>query len=76
MILTIDTKNPQAKALVEYLRTLEFVSIKEDFEIPEWHKEAVKRSHQEYLTNPESAQPWREVLKDIEQKLDDQRFKD
>ncbi len=73
MILTIDTENPQAKALVEYLRTLEFVRLQEDpNDIPDWHKIIVRESAAEYHKDNSIGENWKDVLKEIEQKLNSQ----
>lgn len=60
----IDDSNQKAKALIEYLKTLDFVSLNTE-ELPDWQKSELDKALDEH--NRESAQysSWNDVKQEL-----------
>ena len=63
-ILHLIIKKDYAASLIEHLQKEEAIEIVEEniTEIPDWQKEAVRKTLQEVRQNPEQLQPW-EIVK-------------
>ena len=59
-ILHLIIKKDYAASLIEHLKNEKAIEIVEEEvpEIPEWQKEAVRKTLQEVQQNPASLQPW------------------
>ena len=70
LVLNIpDKARNKALPLIEFLKSLEFLTIEqntEDFEVPEWHKEIVTQRMR--TATPESFKPWSQVKKQLKHK--------
>jgi hypothetical protein len=58
-----DLSNPKAKAFLEYIKTLDFVSMDDDIQIPQWQKDAVRERIEN--TKTEDCTSWEEARKQL-----------
>jgi hypothetical protein len=58
-----DLSNPKAKAFLEYIKTLDFVSMDDDIQIPQWQKDAVRQRIED--TKTEDCNSWEEARKQL-----------
>ena len=65
MNVHIDTENPKAIALIEYLKSLDFVSLESTYEIPESHKLEAMEAKAEYIQDPSKGKSFDQVVKSI-----------
>jgi hypothetical protein len=73
-ILQLPDNNSSAKALLEYIKSLDFVKLspskgQDEIEIPAWQVKEVKRRMKAYKNNPESALDFENVMNEIEKDL-------
>ena len=68
--LNVDLENKEAKKLIEFLKSLSYLQIKEtkseDFEVPDWHKKIV--SDRSKTARKENFKTWDEVKKSLKRK--------
>lgn len=68
--LDIDLKNKEAKKLVEFLKSLSYLTIEEtneeNFEVPDWHKKKVLNRVK--TSKKEDFKTWDELKKQIRHK--------
>ncbi|MCP3850052.1 MAG: addiction module protein [Gammaproteobacteria bacterium] len=68
-MLDIDNSS-NADALIDYIRSLDYVSIEEDnADIPDWQKKELDKRWATYLKNPEKAQDLDEALEELDKEL-------
>ncbi len=65
----IDDSNEKAKALIEYLETLEFVSVNKD-EIPQWQKRELDKALDEHMSETAQYTSWNDVKQALYKKFD------
>lgn len=58
----IDDSNGKAKALLEYLKTLDFVRVDE---LPEWQQTQLDQSLERYSSGNESFTDWNDVKENL-----------
>jgi hypothetical protein len=63
MTIHIDLENPKGIALLEYLRSLDYVTIDSEYEIPESHKAEAMEA--EYDINPSQGKTIKETIEAI-----------
>ncbi|MBL1281180.1 MAG: hypothetical protein COA33_012955 [Fluviicola sp.] len=64
----IDDSNPRAKALLEFVRTLDFVKKETSTGIPEWQQELTLKRLQELDKDPSKAIDFDDMLNELEKK--------
>ena len=67
MVYTIhidDSSSKEAKALIEYLKTLNFIKINEE-DIPSWQKDEVRLANQEVNEGKAEYANWKTSKKDL-----------
>jgi Putative addiction module component len=70
MRITINIEHNHADFLLELLKSLEYVTIEtEEEDIPEWHKEMLKKRIKAYEENPQDVIEWAEVKKKLHKSL-------
>ncbi len=67
MKLTLDIKDSNYHTFLEFIKTLNYVSVSKDA-IPEWQKEEVKNRLEDLKQNPESAIDFDSTISNLEQK--------
>lgn len=60
----IDDSNSKAKALLEYLKTLDFVRVDKD-DIPAWQKEQLDKALADHKAGTANYTDWNEVRKTL-----------
>ncbi|MFT5056568.1 MAG: hypothetical protein ACI80H_001283 [Pseudoalteromonas distincta] len=65
MTIHIDLENPKGIALLEYLRSLDYVTIDSEYEIPESHKAEAMDAKAEYDINPSQGKTIKETIEAI-----------
>jgi hypothetical protein len=72
--LHLPENNSSAKALLAYIKTLDFAKLtpskgKDEINIPAWQVKEVTRRMKTYKNNPETALDFDQVMNDIEKEL-------
>jgi hypothetical protein len=70
--LHLSDNNSSAKALLEYIKTLDFAKLtpnKDAMDIPDWQIKEVKRRMKAHKQNPEAALDFDQVMNEIEKDL-------
>ncbi len=66
--LKIDDSNSKAKALLEFLQTLEFVKIDDDT-VSTWQKDQLDKALMDHKNESTNYIPWEEAKKDLFKKF-------
>lgn len=72
--LHLPDNNSSAKALLEYIKTLDFAKLtpskgQDEIDIPAWQVKEVTRRMKAYKNNPETALDFDQVMNEIEKDL-------
>lgn len=60
----IDESNSKAKALLEYLKTLDFITVDKD-ELPTWQEEELNNALQDHKEGNANYTDWQEVKENL-----------
>ncbi len=73
MRVNLEISDENAKAFIDFIKTLDYVKISNDLEIdftiPEWHKNLISERLESYKKNPDSAKDFEQTLKDLRKSL-------
>jgi hypothetical protein len=69
MKVTLDIQDNKFKTFLEFIKTLDYVSVKKDDVIPQWQMNEVEKRLQDHKKNPERAMDFDAAMDDIEKDL-------
>lgn len=69
MEIVLDVQDKNYDAFIEFIKTLDYVSVKNDDEIPQWQMNEVEKRLQDHKNNPDLAIDFDTAIYDIEKDL-------
>jgi hypothetical protein len=69
MKVTLDIQDNKFNTFLEFIKTLDYVSVKKDDVIPQWQMNEVEKRLQDHKKNPERAMDFDAAMDDIEKDL-------
>jgi hypothetical protein len=69
MKVTLDIQDNKFNTFLEFIKTLDYVSVKKDDVIPQWQMNEVEKRLQDHKKNPERAMDFGAAMDDVEKDL-------
>lgn len=73
MHITLEINDKNAKAFVDFIKTLDYVKISDgaetDFTIPEWHKNLIEERLESYKKDTGALKDFKQIIDDFKKSL-------
>lgn len=69
MKVTLDIQDSRFNTFLEFIKTLDYVSVKKEDTIPQWQMDEVEKRLQDHKNNPDLAMDFDTAMDDIEKDL-------
>ena len=69
MKITLDIKDSRFNTFLAFIKTLDYVSVSKEQDIPNWHKDIIDQRLASYKENPDQTLDFDQAMDDIEKDL-------